>query len=369
VTTTFPTGGAWNSSRVLDWDLSDVSGKTQTKYNVVVATNSSFTSPIVSTGAVAGVNTNYAIPSTVSLTNGATYYWEVQGFNGSEWSTWASSSFRWDGTAPTWNGFTAPTAQVDRSTTTYAFTWNTATTSGGSAIASYTVQLQSAPIAATTNTCASSWDNVAGVQPATVTTATYNATALANATCYRVGVSAKSATGNVGSVNYSSPVLVDTSAPAAPVVLDDATAIANPYGSGYTIYYRASAPRTITLTSRGTDAVSDIASSTFGALSPSTGWTYTSGTVTGNSATKTIAWTTTAVGTTLAVTTTNKAGLVSPATTLTFVPLTGATADFTTPDEGATGIVAPSSGMSVTWTEVPQPAASPHAHCSARSSL
>src|ERR1700690_13208 len=112
-----------------------------------------------------------------------------------------------------------------------------------------------------------------------------------------------------------------TSAPAAPVVLDDATAIANPYSSGYTIYFRPSGPRTLTLTSKGFDGDSDIASSTFGALSAPTGWTYTAGTVAGNSVTKTIGWTATSGQTTLAVTTTNKAGLVSPPTTLTFVPL------------------------------------------------
>ena len=352
VTAVTPTGGAWTSSRVLDWDLSDVSGKTQTKYNVVVANNSSFTSPIVSTGAVSGVNTNFAIPGSVSLSNIGTYYWKVQGFNGLDWSNWASSSFRWDGTAPTWNGFTA-TSLVDRSTTSYAFTWNAA--SGSSAIASYAVQLQSAPISTTTaNTCGTSWENVDSPDfPASVTTTTYNATSLASGTCYRIGVSAKNTTGNVGSVNYSSPVLVDTSAPAAPVVLDDATAIPNPYSSGYTIYFRPSALRPITLTSKGFDSVSDIASSTFGALSPSTGWTYTQGTVPGNSATKTITPTANAVQTTLAVTTTNNAGLVSAPTTITFVPVTGSTGDFSTPDEGVTTIVTPTAGLSVAWAEVP----------------
>ena len=96
VTPTSPTGGAWTSSRVLDWDLADVGGKTQTSFSVVVATNPAFTSPILTTGTIAGVNTNYVIPGTTALTGTPTYYWEVRGYNGSEWSVWASSSFRWD---------------------------------------------------------------------------------------------------------------------------------------------------------------------------------------------------------------------------------------------------------------------------------
>ena len=158
----------------------------------------------------------------------------------------------------------------------------------------------------------------------------------------------------MSSINYSSPVLIDSSAPAAPVVLDDTTPIATPYSSNYTIYFRPAGPRSITLTSKGFDSVSDIASSTFGALSAPTGWTYTAGPVTGNSASKLIAWTATSTQTTLAVTTTNKAGLVSPPTTITFVPLpvpTGPTGDFATPDEGMTSFIAPSSSFTVTWVE------------------
>lgn len=342
-----PVSGSWTSSRVLAWDFADPNGFTQTKYAIELATNSGFTSPLINTGTVVNAQKSYTIPTTTALTDGTTYYWEVEGYNGYGWSPWASASFRWDGTPPSWNGFTAPSAQVDQSATSYTFAWNAA--GGGATIAGYAVQLQSAPVSATANVCASAWANLGA--PVTVTTTSYAASSLADATCYRVGVSAKDAAGNTGSVNYSNPILRDASTPAAPVVVDDATSATNPYSSSYTIYFRPSGPRQLTLTSTGTDAISGIASSTFGVLSAPTGWTYTAGTVNGRVASKTIAWTSSAGQTTLSITTKNNAGTSSAATTLTFVPLTGAVADFTTPDEGTTSVVTPSGTVAVAWAE------------------
>jgi RHS repeat-associated protein len=342
-----PTAGAWTNSRTLSWAFADVAGLNQSSYRVEVATNSSFTSPIIDTGVQAGVATRYTIPTSTALTDGALYYWQVIGSNGSIWSPWVSGSFHWDASAPTWTGFTAPASQAAISGSSYTFAWSAA--GGGAPIANYNVQLQSAPMGAVPNSCTSAWTNVG--LPVASTAASYAATSLASSTCYRLAVSAKDSAGNLSGLSYSSAVLRDSTAPPPPVVLDDATPAPSVYGSSYTIYYRPSGARSITLTSVGADSESGIASSTFGALSAPTGWTYTAGTVAGNVATKTIAWTATAARTTLAITTTNNAGLVSSATTLTFVPLTGATADFLTPDEGTTSLVNPTTTLSVAWVE------------------
>jgi RHS repeat-associated protein len=349
VTLLSPVGGGWTGSRVLSWDYAEVSGLGQSKFSLVLATNSSFTSPILSTGVVSSVSKSYAIPTTTALTDGTTYYWEVQASNGTAWSAWASGSFKWDSSAPTWTGFTAPTARIDQSGTSYTFAWTAA--GGGSTIASYGVQLQSAPLSATANLCTGNWAN-AGAPVVTATS--YAVSGMVARTCYRVGVTARDSAGNVNAVSYSSPVLIDTSAPAPPVVINDTTPLTSSYASNYTIYFRPSGPRTITLTSTGTDGDSGIASSTFSALSSPTGWTYTPGTLTGNNVSKTLTWSASStVTTSLTVKTTNNAGTISAATTITFVPVTGATADFTTPDEGTTTVTTLSSDYSIAWVETP----------------
>jgi RHS repeat-associated protein len=348
-----PSAAAWTSSRVLSWAFSDPDGFNQKQYELVLATNSSFTSPLID-ATVTSAATSYNIPAATSLTDGTTYYWEVRGNypvnSVVHWSPYVSGSFKWDHTAPTWSGFTAPPSQLDQSGSAYTFAWTAA--GGGATIATYGIQLQSAQISATANTCnGAGWTNVGN--PVTVTTTSYAASSLSDATCYRVGVAATDSAGNIGSINYSSPVLRDSTAPAAPVVVDDTTIAPTRYGNNYIIYFRPSGPRSLTLTSTGSDGESGIASSTFGSLSAPTGWTYTAGTVSGNSASKTIAWTTTAGATTLAITTKNNAGTSSAPTTLTFTPLTGAVADFLTPDEGTTALIKPTGTYSVAWAEFP----------------
>ena len=147
-------------------------------------------------------------------------------------------------------------------------------------------------------------------------------------------------------------IWVDTTGPAAPIVTDSA-----PVGSyrpaGNTIFFRPAAAGTITLTSTGTDADTGIASSNFGALSASTGWTYTSGTVNGNPANKNLTWSGTAVAATLPITTTNGVGVASSATTIAFTPdPTAPTTSFTTP-AGAPGTVTSQTALTlnVAWTE------------------
>ena len=106
------------------------------------------------------------------------------------------------------------------------------------------------------------------------------------------------------------------------------------------------------MTSNGTDSESDIASSTFGALSNSTGWTYSPGTVSGDPASKNLTWSTTAATASLAVTTTNHAqGSSNPGTLITFTRDPDApTAGFNHPAGGAL-VMQATTGYTVDWGE------------------
>jgi RHS repeat-associated protein len=156
---------------------------------------------------------------------------------------------------------------------------------------------------------------------------------------------------NVGlsTVTTSGTVIADPTPPPAPGVVGSGTGV---YTSGTTVFFNNGTNGTATLTSTGSDPESGIASSTFGAMAnPTSGWTYSPGTVTGNPAPKTLSWTAGAANNkSITVTTTNRLGAVSPATTVTFV------ADTTAPS-GAFSV--PASGtnyqtvvsINVTWSE------------------
>jgi len=313
-TPTSPISANWTSSRTLSWSYYDQSAIGETSYAVTVATDSSFTSPIVSTGWVASAATSYSIPASTTLTDGTTYWWKVQVKAGTDVSAESSASFKWDSVAPVWGGFTAPTAAVDQAGSSFTFAWNAAT-DANSGVAGYSVLLESAQIGSL-NTCSTNWDESG--TPTTVTGLSYVASNLAASTCYRLRVLAKDAAGNPVSsptYSYSATILRDATPPDAPTVDDNCASIKTCYRVGDTIYYLPSASATVHLTSTGADPESGIVSSSFGAISPSTGWTYTSGTVSGNPASKDVEWSTSAGGVTLAVTTTNGAGVPSAART------------------------------------------------------
>jgi hypothetical protein len=259
----------------------------------------------------------------------------------------------WDTTLPAWNGFTAPTAKTDRpSTAGFAFAWNAATDTSG--IAGYEYQLQSLAIASpdTCPTFSAASGNGTSITATTVTTG-----ALADGNCHRLAVRAFDNAGNPSAYNYSQPLLIDATAPpTAPSLADNATSIVGALRSGSTIFFRPSVASTIQITSTATqDPQSGIASSTFGALSAPTGWTYTPGVVSGNPAAKSLTWSASAAATSLSVTALNGAGTPSSSTTLQFTPdSTGPLADFTTPDEAA-NLTQTGTSLTVTWQEPSDP--------------
>jgi len=355
-TVTSPAANAWinRANSTLNWTYSANGGAGQAKYQVQIATNSTFSPVLSDSGQVASTASSYTIPSTLSLTDGTTYYYRVQVNDGTTWSAigGAVGQFRWDSTAPVLPGPPTPPAQVDQAATSYTFSWSAAT-DGGSGVARYEVQAQSTSLASA-GVCGSSWTQISDIL-ITITSSTL--TGLANNTCYRVGVRAIDNAGNGGtsSYSYSMPVLIDTTTSAGlggPVVTDDCSAIGSCYRAGNIIYFKPSAAKTITLTSSGTDLISGISGSTFSALAPTNpaGWTYTPATVPGNPASIGLSWSATSVGVSLSVTATDGAGVVSPATTMNFVIDLGPEVEFTTPVGGTTTYVKPGP-YTVAWTE------------------
>jgi RHS repeat-associated protein len=355
-TVTSPAANAWinRANSTLNWTYAANGGAGQAKYQVQIATNSTFSPVLSDSGLVASTASSYTIPSTLSLTDGTTYYYRVQVNDGTTWSAigGAVGQFRWDSTAPVLPGPPTPPAQVDQAATSYTFSWSAAT-DGGSGVARYEVQAQSTSLASA-GVCGSSWTQISDIL-ITITSSTL--TGLANNTCYRVGVRAIDNAGNGGSssYSYSMPVLIDTTTSAglgAPVVTDNCSVIGSCYRAGSIIYFKPSAAKTITLTSNGTDLISGIAASTFGPLTPTNpaGWTYTPATVPGNPASIQLTWSASAGNVSLSVTATDGAGVVSTATTISFTVDLGPEVEFATPVGGTITYIEPGS-YTVAWTE------------------
>lgn len=92
-----PTAGEWTKNRTLSWTYSDEDGAAQSHYQVQVDNNSDFSSILSQSGTVSSSTKSWNIPTSVSLTNGTTYYWRVKVKNGTGWSNWSSgASFKWD---------------------------------------------------------------------------------------------------------------------------------------------------------------------------------------------------------------------------------------------------------------------------------
>jgi RHS repeat-associated protein len=344
-----PVGNAWTNNRTLSWTYGNASGFPQTESIVQVATDSGFANKIYDPGWVGNENPNWAIPSGVSLTNGSTYYWRVQVTDGYGGSDWSAAQFRWDTSVPAAPTFTAPAGNPTyRGITQYNFTWSAVSDPAG--IISYDVIPQSGPVSSP-GVCSGTWTDMSGVQP--VGTYTYFGLGnLVSNTCYRVAVRTRDSAQNASAYAYSYPILTDGTTPSAPVITDDCPTIGSCYRTGNTIYFQPDAAKTITLTSTGVDTPSRIASSSFGALSDGTGWTYSSGAVSGNPASKTLTWSADAVQTTLSITVQNGAGTSSQPTVISFVPDPGAKADFAAPISGTTTTtILPGADFTVSWTE------------------
>jgi hypothetical protein len=97
-TPTTPTGP--RNSRTLSWSYSDSGGDPQSHYEIDVDNNSDFSSLTYNGPETTGAGTTAAIPGTVTLNSGTTYYWRIRVKDGTSWSAWSSTSFVWDATAP-----------------------------------------------------------------------------------------------------------------------------------------------------------------------------------------------------------------------------------------------------------------------------
>jgi RHS repeat-associated protein len=348
-----PASSNWTNSRTLTWHYFDQSGLTQTGYEIEVDNNSDFSSPFVNTGWVSGsgtTGTTYSIPGGTALTNGATYYWRVAAKAGTDLGMWsATATFKWDATPPTWVGFKHPSVQADVFDTSYTFDWDPATDAAGIDHYEYVIQYTAV---ASPNTCGASWTDMSGGHHTTTATSVTQS-GLANSTCYRIEVEAVDNAANPSSsFAYSGAVLIDTTPPSGlrPSVTSNCGAVDSCRQASNTIYFRPGAGATVTLTASATDNISGIASFSFGSLSSMTGWTYTSGAVTGNPATKSLTWSANSTSaTTLTITATNRAGVPSDPTTVTFIPDSHVYGGFTTPSSPGTTLQSATS-YAANWT-------------------
>jgi hypothetical protein len=176
----------------------------------------------------------------------------------------------------------------------------------------------------------------AGVCPATgytgATTVTSPDTVPTDGQCYVYTLNATDRVGNPATPVSSSPVLVDTTQPAAPTVSFSGLSAGNTYDAGGgTLFFRPSASGAFTVTAAGTDAQSAIktgnAGYTFGSLNTNSGVNFGS-TQTGAALAVTFDATTTGPTTARTVLTTNNANLASPAASYTL------TQDSTAPTGG-----------------------------------
>jgi RHS repeat-associated protein len=353
-----PINNAWvgGPNASLNWSYNSNGGSgNQSIYEVQIATDSGFTNVVKDSGEVGapgGSVNSYAIPPGV-LTDGTSYYYRVQVYDGTSWSPLVSpvGQFRWDATIPTWNGFSnvPTTAPAETPTQPYLFSWPAATDTR-SPIAGYDYQLWFAPLAST-NLCSANWEST-GRPSGWQTTTSYQAP-LSTSGCYKLLVSpydqfslGGSSTSNPANTSYHSSYLIlydGTNPLPAPSVAASGTGVYQPGGpaaGNTTIYYRSDQATTISLSATGTDTISGIASSTFGAATSgtTTGWQYGTTPVAANSGGTSSENLTIPAGdgvntVTIPVTTTSNAASSSlTATTLTLVP------DTTAPTVGTFGI-------------------------------
>ncbi|MGH2967076.1 MAG: DNRLRE domain-containing protein, partial [Solirubrobacterales bacterium] len=347
-TATIVSPTSWTNSRNVSWTYADASSDAQTDWSADVASDAAFTS-ILANGSWSGTGTatSSAIPAAVALTGGTTYYWRVKVKDGTSWSVYDSSSFGWDTTAPTNVTFTAPSAQVEQTSTSYTFAW-TAGTDGQSGVAGYQRVFQTAAIASA-DVCSTSWSNVTDHLVGAATSITESGVLTAGS-CWREAVRTNDNAGNYAAWVYAAAVLVDTSAPAAPAVTATGTGVHQGAANGI-VYFKGGSATTLTLAADGTDNESGIASSTFGALSATTGWSpTTASTVSGDPASKAYSLTSAAVSTSLSVSSTNKAGTAGSGSAITITAdATLPTISFTAPAAGGPAFIS-STAYTVTFS-------------------
>jgi RHS repeat-associated protein len=94
-----PASAVWTASKRLTWTFSSPSGRPQTQFQVQLDDAPSFTSLLVDSGVVTSASGFW--DHVAALVPGTTYYWRVRANDGTAWSDWASTSFRWDDVVPT----------------------------------------------------------------------------------------------------------------------------------------------------------------------------------------------------------------------------------------------------------------------------
>ena len=188
----------------------------------------------------------------------------------------------------------------------------------------------------------------AGVCPASgytgSTVETSPDTTVVNGQCYVYTLTGTDNVGNVATV-ATSPVLVDTTAPADALTLNSASGA---FKSGTTVYYRGTAAGSFKVQDAVTDGISGPASATFGALSGAGFTTHSLETIStpagGPYLSTAIAWTSSSASPTIAVHGTDAAGNSQSDTTLTL------TNDSTGPTGGSISVPGYATALSVTIT-------------------
>ena len=169
------------------------------------------------TGATSGANwLSAAASGTVGsgFTNGSCIQYQTQGHDNANnfGATPASQWVMFDNVAPSFGAFSAPTAPVFQSTTSYTFGWSAAT-DNASGVASYNLQAQTGPVMA--GACSTTtWIPLGSVVNQTSTT--YTLSGMANGACYRLLVSPVDRATNTPSSSTSAAILVDWHTPNAP---------------------------------------------------------------------------------------------------------------------------------------------------------
>jgi len=220
--------------------------------------------------------------------------------------------------APPASAISAPAAggPFFSTSTNYIVTFDATDSGAGFGSAGWILQRQIA--AASAGTCGSFADDTAAGNRVAGTTSAPGQTSsqtLVSGSCYRWVLTASDAVGNAAAAATSGSILVDTTAPAAPSVSNNASGTSYAISSGApTVYFRPSGASSFILTASATDAQSGVASYTFGALSAPSGWT-----VSGSGASRTYTYSAGAGSTTVAISATNGAGTASASTTITLV--------------------------------------------------
>ena len=287
-------------------------------------------------------NSDLLAPYAQTLTWGATAgsaTMTVVAVNLAGGETSVTESFVADGAAPVAT-VSSPTAFVAQYATTISLAWSESDVSG---VASRSIVRQVATPSAAFDCTGVSWST----DGAATSTVSPRVDTNLETGCYRFALTLVDNVGNSGTT-FSAPVLVDTTPPPTPTVAETGSAS---FLAGSTLFFRAGALGTLTLSGASSDPTSGIASITFSGTAPS-GWTVVPSLPAVDSTAPysvKIDWTAAASGWSIGVTAENGAGAAStPASISLVADSDGPSATISSPAGAA---VAASSTLSLAWTE------------------